>query len=354
MLRALADALEGNLDRGDERLGPMADALSVLEEAIGPPRRPSDSLGDGDPGRMALALRILADEVELRSDVSPRRLAEVATAVGKLEVTAGDAARFTRTDRVDGDALRVFNEQAAGILTLIRSASLYAMHLAALARGEAPPSPDVIAAIVEGKLQSAMTMFGEAYRPDEIESLRRDGRLKEVGGQILVATHSALEAYLAEKLQEYCRLKLASPSDVMTTKLLGASRFARLGLDRLTEHYWDLLRIDVRSFNIRPIYTAKDCAFVPSSSWEGLKMIEAARHGIVHAGLSGDRYEVTTLMDAWYPFDFVRRWVDLFDAHYDSWVYHGSPTPLLEECEQGSTRRKNDWKRRGFAGSKVT
>lgn len=58
--------------------------------------------------------------------------------------------------------------------------------------------------------------------------------------------------------------------------------------------------------------------------------IDAARHEIVHGGVS-TRYQMDTIMDSWYPFEFVRRWVQLFDFNVDAYIYTGKEYPLVKK-----------------------
>lgn len=67
----------------------------------------------------------------------------------------------------------------------------------------------------------------------------------------------------------------------------------------------------------------------PSITWKGIKMIEKARHDIAHKGECIE-YKITIIPDAWYPFDFIRRWVALFDANFDMMIYKGGSTILFK------------------------
>jgi hypothetical protein len=84
----------------------------------------------------------------------------------------------------------------------------------------------------------------------------------------------------------------------------------------------------MRNFAVDP-----DSAFKPKNTWEGIRTIEKARHKIAHEGRSVD-YKVTLLPDVWDPFDFVRRWVDLFNANFDLLIYEGKTTPLIKEYKK--------------------
>ncbi|MFQ5903910.1 MAG: hypothetical protein ACE5JO_09485, partial [Candidatus Binatia bacterium] len=74
-------------------------------------------------------------------------------------------------------------------------------------------------------------------------------------------------------------------------------------------------------------------SFNPTSTWDGIKKIEKARHEIAHDG-KGKTYKIRILPDVWDPFDFVRRWVALFDTNFDILIYEGRSTRLIQEYEK--------------------
>ena len=59
-------------------------------------------------------------------------------------------------------------------------------------------------------------------------------------------------------------------------------------------------------------------------------MIEKTRNQIAHSGKSID-YKIITLMDAWYPFEFVGEWVRSFDVDFDNLIYRGKESVRIKE-----------------------
>ena len=59
-------------------------------------------------------------------------------------------------------------------------------------------------------------------------------------------------------------------------------------------------------------------------------LISDARNEIAHTGKSS-KYKIVTLMDSWYPFDFVRRWVACFDVNFDNLIFYNRETKLIKD-----------------------
>jgi hypothetical protein len=207
----------------------------------------------------------------------------------------------------------VFEEQDTGILNVIRAADLYAVHVLASIRGR-EPSPELLAKIISGSAVSSLAVHGQSYSAGESELLRQRGHLRQIGQQILVATYTAIESYLTHKFVDYLRFKLGSANQAlidMTLEIL-KSHVGR-SLDDARKMYRKFLDIDIRWFEVPMIYTTDGRASEPSDSWDALQLISVARNEIVHVGTS-TRYAIGPLTDAWYPFEFARRWVSLFEC----------------------------------------
>jgi hypothetical protein len=62
--------------------------------------------------------------------------------------------------------------------------------------------------------------------------------------------------------------------------------------------------------------------FNPTTSWQGLKQLEQCRNQLAHSGRMNSA-RLVVLVDAMSVFQFCRRYVTLFDANYDSYIYQG-------------------------------
>jgi hypothetical protein len=145
-----------------------------------------------------------------------------------------------------------------------------------------------------------------------------------------LATYTAVEIYLIEKFKEYYTYFLRDiPSGFVKNSI---KRFSFRSLEEIKNHFFDVLNIHLPSFEIE-YYTNDKSEFQPKDSWTALVLLAKARNEIAHTGQSTN-YKIITPMDSWYPFDFVRRWVSLFDANFDLFIYQQSETSLIKEYKQ--------------------
>lgn len=224
---------------------------------------------------------------------------------------------------------KVFQSQDQGILNIIRAADIYTIHLLAKMRG-ADPDKELIMNILQGNKVSGYNLMSVSYQEKEFLQLQKDGHLREIGQQILVATHTALETYMISKFEEYYYYLMKDADEKIVKASLGKIRFRSL-ID-LKKNYMDFLDIHLPSFDVE-YFTSDKCVFKPKDSWAAINLIDTARHEIVHQGYS-NTYVISTLMDSWYPFEFCRRWVTLFDANFDSLIYKKHITRPLKEYQK--------------------
>jgi hypothetical protein len=157
------------------------------------------------------------------------------------------------------------------------------------------------------------------YSKEELIQLKEKGHFREIGQQIILQTYTMLESYLKSKFDDYDEF------------LNGTSkRFNFRSLKELKVKYKEIFDIDLPSFAFDYFFTDETCLFQPKDSWEAIKIIEKARHEIAHQGMS-NCYPTNTLMDSWYPFDFIRRWIISFDANFNSLIYDKFETDLIKK-----------------------
>ena len=228
-------------------------------------------------------------------------------------------------------ALTTFREHEEGIRTLLSAADVFTNHIVAAMRGEVP-NPESLAGVVSGKQMTGFACLGMSYRDAEAKTLADNGRVRHIGQQIIMATYTAVEVYLADKFIEYFKARVHSDDSravERTTQRLG--RVITRSLKDAREMYHDVLDIEIDCFDLRTITTTNRCSFRPKDSWSALLLIERTRNEIAHRGTS--TYAVNNLTDAYYPFEFAHSWVDHFDANFDILLYHGWPTDLIKEYD---------------------
>lgn len=233
-------------------------------------------------------------------------------------------------------ALEVFNIQEKGILNIIRAADIYAIHLIARLRS-VDPDKELIAKILQGNKISGYNLLSIHYNENDLIQLREGGYLREIGQQIIVATYTALESYLISKFEEYY-FYIASGMDArIISETFKRIRFRSLA--DIKDQFNDFLDIHLPSFEIEYSLDPK-CSFQPKDCWDAINMIAKVRNEIAHQGKSSTLI-VSTLMDSWYPFDFSRMWVMLFDTNFDFLIYKKKETRLIEEYKKRKSILEN-------------
>jgi hypothetical protein len=239
-------------------------------------------------------------------------------------------------------AIEVFDGLEDGILKLIKASDVYALHIMSDLRKEAPDL-NAIKTIIEENRVSGFNVVGDQYKAGEIEFLKKEKKFTHIGQQIFLATHTALDVYLIEKFREYFRHM--SKSETAFTEA-GLGRVNNKGIDRLKENYRDFFDIHLDLFDMEYILTTDNCSFQPNSNWEAIKIIYEERNNIAHKGRAL-KYEFILLADAWYPFEFVRRWVQSFNANFDMKIYEGFITESVREHDKKGREKDGNSKKKG-------
>ena len=181
---------------------------------------------------------------------------------------------------------------------------------------------------------SGFNVIGWMYREGELEFLEKYGHVREIGQQIILSTYSALECYLIDKFKEYFSFKFTDIDTNVRQKLL--KQINSRSLEDIKNNYYDYLNIHLPSYDIE-INSDEKSSFQPKDSWTALRLLSQTRNEIAHQGAS-KTYKVTSLLDAWYPFEFVREWVHSFDVKFDKLIYDNStkylPQSYLVRVEQ--------------------
>lgn len=224
----------------------------------------------------------------------------------------------------------------SGILNIIRAADLYLIHVISKYRKE-QPNKDLIEAIMSRNNISGFNVIGWTYQDNEFEYLEQHGHVREIGQQIILSTYSALESYLIDKFKEFIEFKLAGIDPKVSQNII--KQIYIRSIDDIKNNYFDYLEIHLPSYDIE-FYSDEKSSFQAKDSWSAIILLTKARNEIAHKGVS-ENYKVTTLLDAWYPFDFVRNWVSFFDDAFDRVVYNNS-TKYLPKSYLANLARLKD------------
>ena len=223
--------------------------------------------------------------------------------------------------------LAAFEKNVRGILNIIKAADIYALHIIALYRNS-EIDKELIKQIIKSDAMSLLTCDVWSYQKDELTALEESGSMRNIGQQIVLATYTALEVYLIEKFKEYYRHFLRHKDADFIKKAPKNFSFRNIK-EEIKNRYFDILKIHLPSFNIT-YYTSDKCNWHPKNAWEAILLIEKVRNQIAHTGKSTD-YKIITLMESWYPFDFVCEWVRTFDVEFDHMIYRGKESAIIKE-----------------------
>jgi hypothetical protein len=225
--------------------------------------------------------------------------------------------------------LAVFEDNVRGIRNIIKAADIYALHIISDFRNT-EIDRKMVNKIIKSDAVSLLNFVACSYRASEMKALEKTGHIRNIGQQIVLATYTALEVYLIEKFKEYYKHSLRDKdADFIQNSL---KRFSFRNIEEIKRHYFEMLKIHLPSFDIT-VYTSEECNWRPQNAWEAILLLARVRNQIAHNGKSED-YKIITLMDSWYPFEFVQNWVRTFDVDFDLLIYRGKESPSIKEYKR--------------------
>jgi len=226
-------------------------------------------------------------------------------------------------------AINTFHKLEKGILGIINAADIYTVHVIAKYRNS-EADKDLIDRLLTANKISGLALHSWSYMDEEVKAFEANGLIKGIGQQIVLASYTALEFYLIEKFKEYYRFTMKDKDIAFIEDSINSLYFGCL--DDIKKNFKKLLSIHLSSFDVE-YPSAKKSSFHPKDSWVAIRLLSDARNDIAHTGES-EVYKVVTLLDAWYPFEFVRRWVTQFDANFDFLIYKGYETGPVKEYKK--------------------
>lgn len=227
-------------------------------------------------------------------------------------------------------AIEIFENHRKGIISQLQILDVYFLCLVADLRNEEIPQKN-IKEIIDSPVLSTFNMFEMFYKPEDYEYLERTEKIKYAGQQILQSIYTALENYFFEKFKEYFSFKLNKLEATLIQNIYDNINFR--GIDDIKKYYKEYLNISLPSFDIERYYSQEKCNFKPKNSWEAIILLSKIRNDVAHEGMT-KKYKITTLLDCWYPLEFVKDYIFSFDANFDSLIYEGKKTKLILSYEK--------------------
>lgn len=218
-----------------------------------------------------------------------------------------------------------FDNQMKGVLSQIQVLDIYFLNLISTIH-DRPVEQDAIKSIINASLISGYNVLEELYRRDELEYLEKNEKIKFAGQHILFSLYTAVENYFIDKFKEYFLFKLNNSDSRLTERILKSISFR--SLKEIKNNYSEYLDIHLSCFEL-DYFSQIKCNFHPKNTWDGLVLLSDIRNDVAHEGFT-EKYKISTLMDCWYPYEFVRNYVMMFDFHYDGLFYCGTITSLIE------------------------
>lgn len=217
--------------------------------------------------------------------------------------------------------LQSFNQTCDSILSLIRCADIYGLHTLSLLRDEIADHTLIEKIIKDKEVSLHAHSWQWTMREEEREAFDKDGHLRSICEHIVFASYVAVEAYLIEKFKEYFSHLYKAPDQERQALLVKGFSFR--SLEEIKKLYSRFLGIGLAQFNHPQVSTYAEAEwFDPSSCWEGLLKLEACRHQLAHGGRMNSE-NLVVLVDAMSVYQFSRRYVNLFDANYNDFIYNG-------------------------------
>lgn len=221
-----------------------------------------------------------------------------------------------------------FERNTESIASLICGADVYCQHLLALSRSQQPDLALIEKIITEKSISILNYSWRFCMTRQEYDEFDNAGHLRRMCEHIVFASYVALESYLISKFDEYFDHVFSGVGNEQRSYLL--KRLSFRNLDEIKQQYSKLLNIRIATFEPNPGVFEEAEWFQPNSSWEGLKILEKVRNELAHNG-EVCSYNIFVLVDAWSAFDFVRRWVDLFEANFNVFIFDGKRTKLVQD-----------------------
>ncbi|MFM9101375.1 MAG: hypothetical protein ACKOPS_08575 [Cyanobium sp.] len=216
---------------------------------------------------------------------------------------------------------QLFEITCGSILSLIRCADIYGLHAISLFRGEKPDLALIGRIIQEKEVSLHAYSWQWTMRREEYDEFDNDGHLRSMCEHIVFSSYVAVDAYLKGKFKENLYHMYKAPDQERQNLLL--KRISLRSLKEFSEHYWKYLRIKLPDYNHPQVSTYAEAEwFNPTTSWQGLKQLEKCRNQLAHSGRMNSA-TLVVLVDAMSVFQLCQRYVMLFDANYDSYIYLG-------------------------------
>jgi hypothetical protein len=233
------------------------------------------------------------------------------------------------------NAKAIYRSAEKSISELVKAADIFALHLLSKFRTAPPPPYDTVESILNGSV-SILNFTAFTYTEKERELLAREGHLRSIGQQILVSTYTAIELYLTNKFIEYNKNTMRGVPIVFVESSIKQLSFR--SLKDISKLYFEFYNIHLPSFDFE-FDTGEGGNFQPKTAWDALRLLSTARNEIVHQGES-ITYKVNMLVDSWYPFNFAREYVEMFDDNFDDLVYRNRVSRLVHEHNSRIPKRE--------------
>lgn len=233
------------------------------------------------------------------------------------------------------NAFKLYESLRKGIILQFEAAGIYCESLFAIINDQ-PIDKNHFKKLITEPVVSGLSMFEQFYKDSDFEYLEKNEKIKFLGQQILLSVYTALEIYFIEKFKEYMLFKLSNLNSSLQSTII--KRISFRSIDEIKDNYFKYLDVYLPSFDIDEIYSQPRCSFQPKDAWDAISIISKARNEIAHSGIT-QHYKITTLLDCWYPYEFVNYYVSLFNVNFDSLIFDNQKSRLIIEYEKRKLER---------------
>lgn len=214
------------------------------------------------------------------------------------------------------NANNVFQSNCHSILSLIRCADVTALHVIAASRKVEPNISLINRIIMEGGTSNLVHSWRFFMTRDEYTEFDEKGHIRAAAEHIVMASYVAIEAYLKEKLIEFCG-HLKPNVEVFPIKLRN--------LSEIRKYFKKYVKMNIAKFDHPAVSWYEEADWIsPSNCWGVLLRLENFRNEVAHEG-NASSANLVTLVDAWSAYNFVTCYGKFFELCYNQLIYEGKP-----------------------------
>jgi hypothetical protein len=213
-----------------------------------------------------------------------------------------------RSEQEKHDALKTFDLHMNSIKHLIRANDVYCLLKLHQIRKDERFLKWVSKIISEDSLSLIAIERGWIMSESEEENFNQNKYLTQITIQVIQSSFAALENYLKNKFWEI--------AEERSIQLSHSLRKKHMSWGKIKVMYFKKLFIKLSDFDHCQTNIGDNDWFKADTSWKAIEIIKKVRNQISHEGRVDD-YELNHVEDSLNTYEFIHRWVQLFEWNYN-------------------------------------